>query len=123
MIEWIDRKQLSANTGGDAELAAEVLEIFKGQIDTWGQMLVAKEPAERWADAAHTIKGASLGIGALQLAEACKACEIRGRAEKAPSETEAALLINDIRDAMYPTLEEVAKIIHEISVSGRFRAS
>jgi HPt (histidine-containing phosphotransfer) domain-containing protein len=86
-------------------------------------MLVAREPAERWADAAHTIKGAALGIGANSLAEACRICEARGRSETPPSETEAALLINDIRDVLYPTLETVAKIIHEISVSGSFRAS
>lgn len=111
------------NTGQDAELAAEVLEIFREQIDTWGKMLDPKSPPERWADAAHTLKGGALGIGAMELAEVCKIAEQAGRAETAPSGTEAALLLNDIRDVMLPTLEEVAKIIHEISVSGSFRAS
>lgn len=123
MAVWINRKQLRDNTGDDPELAGEVLEIFRSQVDTWGKMLVASEPAAGWADAAHTLKGAALGIGAVALAEACKAAETRGREAPEPSQTQAALLLNDIRDALYPTLEEVAKILHEISVSGRYRAS
>jgi HPt (histidine-containing phosphotransfer) domain-containing protein len=123
MTGWIDRKQLSANTGGDAELAGEVLEIFKGQVDTWGKMLDAKDEPQRWADAAHTIKGAALGIGANKLADVCKMAETRGRETPAPSTTQSALLLNDIRDVMLPTLDEAAKIAHEISVSGAFRAS
>lgn len=123
MNDWINRRQLHDNTGGDAELASEVLEIFRGQIDTWGKMLLPQEAPERWADAAHTIKGAALGIGASQLAETCKAAEARGRADPPPSMAQAAVLLNDIRDVMLPTLEEVAKILHEISVSGTFRAS
>lgn len=123
MTVWINRKQLCDNTGDDPELAGEVLEIFRGQVDTWGRMLIASEPSTRWSDAAHTLKGAALGIGAVALAEVCKAAETRGRELPEPSQTQAALLLNDIRDALYPTLEEVAKILHEISVSGRYRSS
>lgn len=123
MTEWIDRLKLKQNTGNDAELAGEVLEIFKSQVETWGRMLDPMDEAERWADAAHTIKGAALGIGASQLAEACRAAETRGRAEPAPSRTQASLLINEIRDALLPTLEDVARINYEISVSGDFRES
>tara|TARA_X000000950_G_scaffold61093_1_gene74329 strand:+ start:41081 stop:41461 length:381 start_codon:yes stop_codon:yes gene_type:complete len=122
-IKWIDRTQLSANTAGDAELAREVLEIFKGQVETWGQMLNAADDPARWADAAHTIKGAALGIGALPLADVCKAAETVGRSEDIVTRTQAAVLLNDIRDALLPTLEAVAKIDHELLVSGSFRAS
>ncbi len=123
MIDWINRKQLSANAGGDAELAGEVLEIFKSQVETWGKMLDPKDPPERWADAAHTIKGAALGVGAEKLEEICRIAEQTGRSEPAPSVTQAAVLLNDIRDAMLPTLDEAAKIHHEISLSGDFRSS
>lgn len=123
MIRWIDRKQLSENTGGDAELACEVLEIFKGQVETWGNMLVASDPPERWADAAHTIKGAALGIGAHQLAEVCKLAETRGRSAPDPSPAQAAVMLNDIRDVMLPTLEEAASLAHELRFSGKLRAS
>lgn len=123
MDRWIDRQQLANNTALDAELALEVLEIFKGQVETWGQMLDANDAPERWADAAHTIKGAALGIGAGPLAEACKAAETAGRADPPPSKTRAAVLINDIRDALYPTLESVARVDHELRVSGFLRLS
>ncbi|MAK59983.1 MAG: phosphotransferase [Ponticaulis sp.] len=123
VIRWIERATLHANTGGDSELAVEVLDIFAGQVETWGQMLDAKSDPERWADAAHTLKGAALGIGAVQLADACKLAEEAGRSEPPPSLTRAALLLNDIRDVLMPTLEEVAKVRHELSVSGIFRAS
>ncbi len=123
MTDWIDRKLLKENTGGDIALAGEVLEIFRGQVDTWGKMLDSGAPCESWADAAHTIKGAALGIGANELAFVCKVAETKGRADPPPSPTVAAVLLNDIRDALFPTMEEAAKISHEISVSGRFRAS
>ena len=86
-------------------------------------MLDAESEPERWADAAHTLKGAALGIGAVQLADACKIAEEAGRSDTPPSLTKAALLLNDIRDVLMPTLEEVAKVRHELSVSGVFRAS
>ena len=123
MDHWINRKQLADNTAQDVELALEVLEIFKGQVETWGQMLNAEDAPERWADAAHTIKGAALGIGAAALAEVCKAAEIAGRSDPPPSRTRAAVLINDIRDVLYPTLESVARVDHELRVSGFLRLS
>lgn len=123
MDQWIDRKQLAANTAEDVELALEVLEIFKGQVETWGQMLDASDEPERWADAAHTIKGAALGIGANKLADVCKAAEMAGRGDPAPSKTRAAVLINDIRDVLFPTLESVARVDHELRVSGFLRLS
>ncbi|MFC6197110.1 Hpt domain-containing protein [Ponticaulis profundi] len=123
MSGLIARRKLHENTAGDAELADEVLGIFLEQVDLWGKMLNAKDEPSRWADAAHTIKGAALGIGAEQLADACKVAEQAGRSDEPPSATKAAVLLNDIRDCLMPTLDEVAKIRHEISVSGSFRAS
>ena len=123
MTDWVNRQAVLTNTGQDKELAIDVLEIFKGQVATWGQMLNASDEAARWADAAHTIKGAALGVGAARLADICKAAETRGRAEPAPSRTEAAVLINDIRDCLLPTLDEVDRIRHEYARSINFRTS
>ena len=123
MTEWISRSSLKTNTGGEMDIADEVLGIFQEQVDTWGRMLDIEETAARWADAAHTIKGAALGIGALPLAEACAIAETKGRETPPPSRTNAALLLNDIRDALFPTLEEVSRIRYEISTLGYFRAS
>tara|TARA_Y100000052_G_scaffold27554_1_gene36223 strand:- start:4737 stop:5111 length:375 start_codon:yes stop_codon:yes gene_type:complete len=123
MADWVDRQALLVNTGQDKALAIEVLEIFKGQVASWGQMLDPADEPERWADAAHTIKGAALGVGAAKLAEICKVAEARGRADPAPSRTEAAVLINDIRDGLLPTLDEVDRLRHEFARSNNFRTS
>lgn len=123
MTDWIDRKSLLANTGGDRELAAEVLGIFESQVQTWGQMLNSNSEPEHWADAAHTIKGAALGIGAHQLAEVCKTVEQRGRSEAPPSRTETSLLINDIRDVLLPTQDAAARLRHEFGQWSEFRSS
>lgn len=123
MTDWIDRNILMTNAGGDAELAREVLAIFKEQVDTWGRMLDPKTSPKSWADAAHTLKGAALGIGAQPLAEVCKLAEDRGREEPEPSIAQAALLLNDIRDVLLPTEEAVAKLDHQLSVSVPFSAS
>lgn len=123
MSDWINRSKLLENTGNDREIAAEVLEIFRNQVETWGKMLDPALDAGRWADAAHTIKGAALGIGAQKLAEVCKVAEDAGRAEPAPSRTAAASYINDIRDVLYPTQDAALKVHYELSRSSGFISS
>ncbi|MAP93564.1 MAG: phosphotransferase [Ponticaulis sp.] len=123
MSEWINRQALLANTGGDRELAAEVLEIFRTQVETWGRMLDPKDEPARWADAAHTLKGAALGIGASRLAEVCKIAETTGRSDPPPSLTMAAVRINDIRDCLLPTMDEAGQLQHEFAQFSEFRAS
>lgn len=115
----LDRDHLSAMTGGDAALAAEVLEIFKEQTSMWERLLDPKLSAERWADAAHTMKGAALSIGAMRLARACEATERLGRGEKV-SRTAAAVSINEIRAELLPALEAAAKVAYELAGSGSF---
>lgn len=123
MSDWISRSKLLENTGGDKEIAAEVLEIFRNQIETWGQMLDPADDPQRWADAAHTIKGAALGIGAQKLADVCKVAETTGRGDPSPSRAAAAVMINDIRDVLYPTQDAALKLHHELSRSSGFISS
>lgn len=123
MSEWIDRSKLLENTGDDREIAAEVLEIFRNQVETWGKMLDPSDEPARWADAAHTIKGAALGVGAHKLAEVCKAAETAGRAETPPSRAAAAVFINDIRDVLFPTQDAALKMHHELVRFTAFKAS
>lgn len=109
-------------TGGDVELAREVLEIFKHQSEIWGRMLIADAPNEQWADAAHSIKGAARSIGAMALGEACNAAEERGRTGNA-SVAEASVLINAIKDRMIEATESIAKVEHQLSMSEAFKSS
>lgn len=118
----LDHAHLKAMTSGDAALAAEVIGIFRHQADVWGRMLSAREPAETWADAAHSLKGAALGIGALRLARHCEQTERLGRSGTA-SPTEAAVALEAVRAELGIALEVAAKVAHELAGSAGFSAS
>lgn len=119
----LDLDHLSAMTGGDAELSREVIGIFREQAQLWSRLLDPKSPADQWADAAHTLKGASLGIGAIRLAAACEKAEKAGRGEIPPGTAHAAVLLNDIKDLLGETLEAVARAIYDLDSGGPRRAS
>ena len=118
----LDRSHLSAMTGGDTDLAIEVIEIFIQQADVWGRLLSAREPHETWADAAHSLKGAALGIGAIKLAKVCTRAETLGRSGTA-SPAEAAVALDDVRACLGTTLEAAAVAAHELAGSTGFSAS
>ena len=65
-LALLDRNHLKSMTGGDAALAIEVIEIFQEQAQMWSRMLDPKAEPRQWADAAHTLKGSCLGIGAIR---------------------------------------------------------
>ncbi|MEM0985976.1 MAG: Hpt domain-containing protein [Pseudomonadota bacterium] len=119
----LDLDHLAAMTMGDAAIAVEVLEIFKGQAETWGRMLDATAPQTQWADAAHTLKGAALGIGAMALADVCKRAEDIGRSTETVSEAQAALVLSDVRSALSTTLEAVHGEVHALELKAPFRAA
>ncbi len=88
---------LNRYTGGSRSLNEEVLRLFEGQcfalVDQM-QNLAGSENAKAWHDVAHTLKGASRGIGAFALADAAAAAETHGPSAAA---TQAALA--DLKDA------------------------
>ena len=118
----IDLAHLMMMTGDDSSLAMEVLDIFRQQADTWGRLLDPSADSTQWADACHTIKGAARGIGAEELASACEAGEVRGRAGNVPH-TEAAVLISTVKDRLTETLEALAYVQHQLSLSSPLKAS
>lgn len=72
----IDRVHLDAQTFGDRALADELLGLFAGQCRSLSARIcdAAASPAER-ADAAHTLKGSALGVGAGAVAETASRIE------------------------------------------------
>lgn len=118
-LPLLDRDQLDAMTGGDTDLSLEVVDIFVHQAEIWSRLLDPRADANQWADAAHTIKGASLSIGAMQLANACEIAERAGRSETAPSTAGAAALLTDVKDLLGETLEAVARLAHALESSPR----
>lgn len=79
--EAVDFDYLETFAAGDMQVVTEVLELFQGQAETWLRKLDA--PGEGWRDLAHTIKGASRGIGAHALGDAADRAE-KGDASQAP---------------------------------------
>jgi len=121
----LDPSQLSTMTGGDVSLAVEVIDIFRQQTEIWSRMLDAALPAGQWADAAHSLKGSALSVGAMRLAHVCSQAETLGRAaEDTPiSRTEAAISLSNVKDQIGPAIEASAKLAHQLSLSGRFSLS
>lgn len=119
----LDLAHLSAMTGGDSELSLEVIDIFRQQAELWARMLDPMSAPSQWADAAHTLKGASLGIGAVKLAAACERAEKAGRSDAPPGRTHAAVLLGDIKDALGETLEAAARAAYDLAASGKRSAS
>lgn len=118
----IDTNHLLKMTSGDADLADEVLDIFRNQAETWGRLLSADLPQKEWSDAAHTLKGAALSIGALSFADACAAVEMKGRGDEPVSKIHAATLLSALKDELGQVIEACAEASYELSKPGLRRS-
>lgn len=118
----IDIDHLLTMTGGDADLADEVLDIFRNQAEMWGRMLDPDTGQSTWADAAHALKGSALSIGASAFAEECAGVEKRGRSEDNISRIEAATLLSGLKDGLSQTIEACARASYELSKPGLRRS-
>jgi HPt (histidine-containing phosphotransfer) domain-containing protein len=96
----VDFVYLEGFAAGDDDLIDEVLALFREQSAIWGAMLEPEH--EGWRDAVHTLKGASRGIGAFQVGDACEACEAAG-----------AGALPKVRDALDGALADIAAYAHE----------
>ena len=101
----VDFSVLDRVTGGDDGVAEEVLGLFVQQAGMWSPMLDTR--IEGWRDAVHTIRGASAGIGAGPLAEACAAAEDADRAI-------ASVKLDHVKDQLDHALADVAAWRHEL---------
>jgi HPt (histidine-containing phosphotransfer) domain-containing protein len=64
----IDRVFLSRCTQGNEALAREVLQLFAHHVPHYVQQLRTAQSCQSWLEAAHTIKGSALAVGACRLA-------------------------------------------------------
>lgn len=71
----LDMDHLARYTGGSGALEAELFDLLRMQIDACVAALKSADSEESWAKAAHTLKGASRGVGAMALGAACAAAE------------------------------------------------
>ena len=105
----VDFAHLERYAANDEALIDEVLGIFREQAELWLQLLEPHAPAGAWKDAAHSLKGSALGVGAFKLAEACEAAEKGSEAEP----DRKGRLLDAIRDEMDSALADIAAYRHE----------
>lgn len=101
----VDFAVLEGFTGGDQAVIEEILGLFRQQAEIWTPMLDAR--SDGWRDAAHTVKGAAAGIGALTLARVC------GEAEVA-ADSMAEPVLHRVRSALDAAIADVAAYQHEL---------
>lgn len=105
----VDFAHLERYAGQDAALIEEVLGIFREQAEIWIQLLDPDAPAGAWKDAAHSLKGSALGVGAFEVAKACEAAERNAESDSAGR----TRLLDAIRDTMDAALADIAAYQHE----------
>lgn len=71
----IDLDHLDQYICGDARLLDEVLSIFEEQALSWVSKLVPSLDDEQWKHAAHSLKGASRGVGAWAVGDLAEEAE------------------------------------------------
>lgn len=105
----VDFEHLERFAAGDRQVIDEVLAIFREQAGMWLRLLDPSAANSAWRDAAHTLKGSALGLGAHDLAKACAAAE-----QAADSDlTERTLKLEKVRDALDLALADIAAYVHE----------
>lgn len=104
MAGAIDFSHLEHYVGGDQGVIREVLALFSDQARTVLPMLDPAGPADQWRNAAHSLKGSALGIGAMALASACSEAEL---AQEAAVEQKAAARAR-IADCLGEALADIA---------------
>ncbi len=99
----VDFPYLEAYAAHDAGLIEEVLSLFEEQARLWMRLLDPDDPVG-WRDGAHTLKGASAGVGAVTLSAVC------GEAEASAAQS------SEIRSAILERLKtELDKVLHDIA--------
>ena len=85
-MQAIDRAALDAQTGGDADLAREVLDAVRRAVPVDpapARPILPAAPDQR-ADLAHTLKGSAAGVGAARVRALADAAEARLRRGDGP---------------------------------------
>jgi hypothetical protein len=123
-LALLDRDHLNAMTGGDKDLALEVIDIFREQTGLWMRLMDPKaEPKAMGRRGPHAERRLPVAGRAAARQAIASLAEKAGRSETPPSMTAAAVLLGDVRDCLSATMEEVAKAAHELAGKGALKAS
>ena len=105
----VDFQHLERDSGGDQALVDEALGIFREQTAVWLRLLDPAAKDAAWRDAARSLKGSALGVGAFSLAKACEAAEVGAHSD----EGHRAVPLNHVRDEVSAALSDIAAYEHE----------
>lgn len=98
----LDLDHLARYTGGDEPLEAELFALFTRQAETCLARMAETGDIGEFLTAAHTLKGAARGIGAMKLGAACAG------AEEHPLDAEA---IGRLRETVRETVGRIGEIL------------
>ena len=105
----VDFGYLEGFAAGDQALVDEVLGLFREQASMWIRLLDPKAEGSAWRDAAHTLKGSALGIGANDLATACASAEQAAVDDL----SQRTLKLERVHDELDRALADIAAYAHE----------
>jgi HPt (histidine-containing phosphotransfer) domain-containing protein len=109
MPQVIDLNHLEKYVCGDGALLDEILCIFEEQARKWIERFDPDADDESWRNAAHSLKGASRGIGAWRIGDICESAEsLVGPAESKRARRSGA--IGELRMLVAEAVGEAAKI-------------
>jgi len=110
----VDFAYLESYAAHDGDVIDEVLAIFREQTTIWIKLLDPAGPSAVWRDGAHTLKGASLGVGAFALAEVCAEAEQAADLEAG----QRAVVLGRVQDALSAALADIAAYAHARALTG-----
>jgi len=99
-----DRAHLNQYTAGDTALEAELVGLLRDQAERCLAAMEAACDPNSWMAAAHTLKGASRGVGAFELGDACQ------RAEEA-TQIAWPIAVIDVRRAADAAFAEIETVL------------
>lgn len=103
-LALLDGAHLHRYTGGDTGLEIELYALLRGQIlSTLDALVRCGDDEQLWRRLAHTLKGASRGVGAMALGEACAQAETR------PLDSAALTQVRDVANATIAAIDEALR--------------
>lgn len=117
--ESLDVQRLREMTGDDPQLAAEVLALFCDQAVEWKACLDSAAVPSGWVDICHSIKGAAIGLGAMELGAACSTAEKLGRTQ-GPDAGGAVSCLDRVRALLIATTVDMGSLRLVLTSDGSF---
>ncbi|MEM8771104.1 MAG: Hpt domain-containing protein [Pseudomonadota bacterium] len=105
----IDLEHLDKYVAGDLSLRDEILTIFSEQAAMLDEKFGRAATDEAWRNTAHSLKGASRGVGAWALGDLCEEAERLIANTPGKSDRRAAIL-ESIRHQVELAIDEVRRL-------------